>query len=99
MKREIEPRFGDALRTLRRVRGVPQEAFDQVSSRTYVSSLERGIKQPTLKKLASLAAVLDIHPATLAVLSFAPGASALELQRVLERVSRELAQIAAGERP
>lgn len=41
-----------------------------VSSRTYVSNLERGIKVPTIRKVDSLAAVLGIHPLTLLALSY-----------------------------
>ncbi len=62
--------FGRALRVARKAKGVPQESFDQVSSRTYISSLERGLKQPTVAKVGELAAVLDLHPLTLLTLSY-----------------------------
>lgn len=58
-----------ALRTARRAKGVSQEALDTVSSRTYVSSLERGLKNPTIEKLDEIASAIDIHP--LALLTFA----------------------------
>ena len=58
-----------ALRTARRVKGVSQEALDTVSSRTYVSSLERGLKNPTIEKLDEIATAIDFHP--LALLTFA----------------------------
>jgi transcriptional regulator with XRE-family HTH domain len=43
-----------ALKTVRKARGLSQEAFSDVSSRTYMSTLERDLKSPTLSKLAEL---------------------------------------------
>lgn len=62
--------FSVALRTARTARGLPQEAFDRVSSRSYVSCLERGLKQPTVAKVDELSAVLDLHPLTLLTLAY-----------------------------
>ena len=36
-----------ALKTVRKARGLSQEAFSDVSSRTYMSTLERDLKSPT----------------------------------------------------
>ena len=49
-----------ALKTVRKARGLSQEAFSDVSSRTYMSTLERDLKSPTLHKLAELCP--DGHP-------------------------------------
>ena len=62
---ELKVAFGHALRQIRLARGVTQEDFSTVSSRTYISSLERGIKSPTLEKVDSLAEALEIHPLTI----------------------------------
>ncbi|MFP5429285.1 MAG: helix-turn-helix domain-containing protein, partial [Gammaproteobacteria bacterium] len=43
--------FPAALKMVRKARGLSQEAFSDVSSRTYMSSLERGLKSPTLSKV------------------------------------------------
>ena len=40
---ELKQSFGQALRILRTSRHLTQEDFSQVSSRTYLSSLERGL--------------------------------------------------------
>lgn len=48
-------------------RGVTQEDFSVVSSRTYVGTLERGRYSPTLEKLDDLASVMEVHPVTLLV--------------------------------
>ena len=60
-----------ALKTVRKARGLSQEAFSDVSSRTYMSTLERDLKSPTLHKLAELCEVMEIHPLTLLTLAYA----------------------------
>ena len=65
-----KPTLGSALQTARKARGLSQEAFSDVSSRTYLSTLERGLKSPTLKKLEDLCDVLEVHPLTLLMLSY-----------------------------
>lgn len=82
--------FAIALRKAREARGIPQEEFDTVSSRTYVSALERGIKQPTISKVDALASVLGLHPLTLFVLSYADSSSAADVRRLLDRVHQEV---------
>jgi hypothetical protein len=69
---------------------MPQEAFDQVSSRTYVSTLERGLKEPTLSKVSALAEVCEVHPLTLLLLSFCNSAKASEIDRLLLQIKQEV---------
>ena len=47
-----------------------QESLGEVSSRTYVSTLERGLKSPTLRKIDALAAALQVHPLTLIAMCY-----------------------------
>lgn len=63
--------FGQALKKIRKARGLTQEDFSNVSSRTYLSTLERGIKSPTLEKVDALAGELNIHPLVLLLLTYA----------------------------
>lgn len=91
----IRENFGLALRSVRRLRKVPQEALDQVSSRTYVSTLERGLKSPTLDKINSISEALNIHPLTLVAYTYLRQASLAEQQALLRRVEAELAELAA----
>lgn len=70
-----------------------QEAFSDVSSRTYLSSLERDLKSPTLNKLAELCEVMDIHPLTLMTMAYA-GDSERKINELLERVRQELKDVA-----
>ena len=85
--------FPAALRIARKARDLSQEAFSDVSSRTYVSSLERGLKSPTLAKLTELCEVLDIHPLTLLTLAYAADG---QIDALFARVKRELAAIDAA---
>lgn len=62
--------FGKALKFVRKKKGLTQEDFSNVSSRTYLSTLERGLKSPTLEKIEQLASVLRIHPITLMSLAY-----------------------------
>jgi transcriptional regulator with XRE-family HTH domain len=86
--------FAAALRTVRKARGLSQEAFSDVSSRTYMSSLERGLKSPTLSKIAALSEVMDVHPLTLLTLAYA-GDGKGSADKLFARVQRELDEIAA----
>jgi transcriptional regulator with XRE-family HTH domain len=70
--------FAAALRTTRKARGLSQEAFSDVSSRTYLSSLERGLKSPTLNKLSELCAVMEVHPLTVLTLAYAADDKAID---------------------
>jgi transcriptional regulator with XRE-family HTH domain len=82
--------FSQALKTIRKARGLSQEAFSLVSSRTYVSSMERGLKTPTVSKVDELAQVLGIHPLTLLTLSYMNQSNNKEMTRLMKEVSREL---------
>jgi transcriptional regulator with XRE-family HTH domain len=81
-----------ALKTVRKSRGLSQEAFSDVSSRTYLSTLERGLKSPTLSKLNALCEVMEIHPLTLLTLAYA-GDKESNITRLLAQVQSELAPL------
>lgn len=78
-----------AIRTVRKARGLSQEAFSDVSSRTYMSSLERDLKSPTMHKLTELCEVMDVHPLTLLTLAYA-GDSTRKTDQLLAQVRQEL---------
>ena len=81
--------MSEALKTIRKARGLSQEAFSDVSSRTYMSSLERDLKSPTLNKLAELCEVMEVHPLTLLTLAYA-GDDAQRAEQLLAQVRQEL---------
>ena len=55
MKRPPRNDFGHALRVARTAASLSQEAFSDVSGRTYISQLERGERHATLSKIDELA--------------------------------------------
>nr|WP_263011017.1 helix-turn-helix transcriptional regulator [Pseudomonas asiatica] len=81
-----------AIRTVRKARGLSQEAFSNVSSRTYMSTLERDLKSPTIQKLADLCEVMEVHPLTLLTLAYARD-STREADELLAQVRQELRAI------
>ena len=89
-KVKVANRFPNALKVARNSLGLTQEDFGIVSSRTYVSSLERGVKSPTLGKIEELSTVMNIHPLTLLALSYSDEYETLALTRVLGIVRDEL---------
>jgi len=60
----LERLFGQILRELRTELGLSQEelGFESDYHRTYISQLERGQKNPSLKAIFRLARVLGIRP-------------------------------------
>lgn len=62
-----EQAFSCALRRLRVGAHLTQEqlAFESHLDRTYISLLERGLRQPTLSSMVQLAAALKVSPSTL----------------------------------
>jgi len=85
--------LSEALKTIRRARGLSQEAFSDVSSRTYMSTLERDLKSPTLNKLAELCEVMEVHPLTLLTLAYA-GKNPQQVEQLLAQVRQELDAVA-----
>ncbi len=82
-----------AIRTVRKARGLSQEAFSDVSSRTYMSSLERDLKSPTIHKLAELCEVMEVHPLTLLTLAYA-GDDLRQADKLLAQVRQQLETVA-----
>lgn len=67
---ELKLALGQALKQLRIRKGFTQEDFSDVSSRTYLSTLERGLKSPTIDKLDEIASAMDVHPTSILVLCY-----------------------------
>ncbi|KTT10312.1 helix-turn-helix domain-containing protein [Pseudomonas sp. SC11] len=88
---ELKRAFGTTLKRVRVAKGMTQEDFAMVSSRTYLSSLERGLKCPTIEKLDQLANVLGVHPVTLLLASYAERDQQEATASLLEIIKSELA--------
>ena len=85
--------FPQALRKARKAKGLSQEDFSDVSSRTYVSTLERGLYTPTLEKVEDLAQAMGIHPLTLLTMACLATAKTSNLDKLFARVRDEIAAI------
>lgn len=85
--------FGGSLKKVRKARGLTQEDFAISSSRTYVSAMERGLKNPTLEKIEALAGTLKVHPLTLLTLTYLPTGKHRGIQSLHEKVLVELEEI------
>ena len=68
---ELKSAFGTVIRWLHVKQGRTQEYFSIISSRTYISTLERGLYTPTIERLDDVALALGAHPITLLVGSYA----------------------------
>ncbi|MCB2014492.1 MAG: helix-turn-helix transcriptional regulator [Sphingobium sp.] len=64
---DIRFRFGTNLRKLREEQGLSQEAFAEEAGlhRTYVSDIERGVRNPTIMVVDRIARALRVPPGRL----------------------------------
>jgi transcriptional regulator with XRE-family HTH domain len=85
--------LGVALRAIRKHKGLSQEDFSDVSGRTYMSALERGMYSPTVDKLDELASVMGVHPVTLLVASYMKAEPGLSPEELMVRVRLELEEV------
>lgn len=86
-----------ALKLIRNARGLTQEDFGVVSSRTYMSGLERGVKNPTLRKLDEIASVMGVHPLTVLTLAYAKTSDFKDVSDLLELVQLQLDWLQKGD--
>ncbi len=87
---DIKEAFASALKQARHTHGLTQEDFSNVSSRTYVSTLERGLKNPTLDKIDVLAKTIGIHPLTLVTLTYMNVRNESNTSELFRLVSEEI---------
>jgi len=78
-----------AIKAIRKSRGLTQEDFAVVSSRTYLSSLERGLKSPTIDKIDEISKVLKIHPAAVVLMAYAMQAEPADRAALIRKISEE----------
>jgi len=82
--------FAKSLKSLRAAKDITQEDFSVVSSRTYVSMLERKLKSPTLEKIEALAKVLKVHPISLLFLTYLYASGAHDVDELCGRIRSDL---------
>lgn len=66
-KQEILFKFGNRVRELRKAKGLSQEAFSSLCGldRTYISGIERGVRNVSLANIGLIAKGLGISPSEL----------------------------------
>lgn len=67
MDRSILKAFGRRIKTIRSEQGISQEQLGQLAEldRTYISGIERGLRNVSLINIERLAAALKVEPAEL----------------------------------
>lgn len=83
--------LGMSLRRVRKSRGLTQEAFTSVSSRTHMSELERGLIGITVEKLIEIAEVMGVHPLTVLLDSFS-SYEGVTPERLLKQIAKEVTE-------
>ncbi|MCK9801591.1 helix-turn-helix domain-containing protein [Pseudomonas sp. MAFF 302030] len=94
---ELNIAFGLALKQVRSSRNLTQEDFATVSSRTYLSTLERGLKSPTLEKVDQLAGALAVHPLTILVATYVAKESYQDVELLFQKIRDELGSVSPSE--
>ena len=90
---DIKESFGLALQRARKSKEITQEDFSNISSRTYVSTLERGLCSPTVEKVELLAGALGIHPLTLLSMAYLIKSGVGDPTALMDQVKREIAEL------
>ncbi|NWB99764.1 helix-turn-helix domain-containing protein [Pseudomonas gingeri] len=85
--------FAAVLKAMRASRGLTQRNLAEVSSRTYVSKLERGYSSPTLEMLTTLSGPLNVNPLTLIAMTLS-AESGESVSTLLRRAQEEVTNLA-----
>ena len=88
----LKSAFASVLKTTRAIRGLSQKNLAEVSSRTYISKLERGQCSPTLEMVTALSASLNLSPLTLIAMTIGT-ATGQSIKSLMSQVEKELAQL------
>jgi len=94
---KIRHAFAQALKKSRKAHGLTQEDFSEVSSRTYLSTLERGKKSPTLDKINVLSQTIGIHYLSLLTLAYLYSNGENSPDLIFERIKFEIDKVNGGE--
>ncbi len=91
--------FAKALKTARKAHGLTQEDFSSVSSRTYLSTLERGQKSPTLDKIDAISQTIGVHHLSLLTLAHLYFDKESDLELILNQIRFEVSHVYANASP
>ena len=88
---ELKQALAQAIKELRKSKDLSQETVG--ASQSYISDVERGIKSPSVIKLAELAENMGVHPLTILAKSYLLADPDLGVDELLEQLRRELEEI------
>lgn len=88
----LKTSFAAVLKAMRLARGLSQKKLAEVSSRTYVSKLERGQSSPTLEMITALSAPLGVSPLTFIAMTLG-AETGQSLSALVSRVEIELEEL------
>jgi transcriptional regulator with XRE-family HTH domain len=94
---DFDKAFGKAVRDIRISRGLTQEFFTDISSRTHISRLELGQSGATLNFINKIAAALNVHPLTIISLAYLNTGNITDLSELQNVVKKDIQTLASKE--
>jgi transcriptional regulator with XRE-family HTH domain len=88
----IKTAVATVLKAMRKARGLSQRDLAEVSSRTYVSKLERGQSSPTLEMMATLSTPLGLSPLTLIAVTIG-AETGQPIRSLISRMESEITEL------
>ncbi|MFJ4131402.1 helix-turn-helix domain-containing protein [Pseudomonas cyclaminis] len=85
--------FASVLKATRAARGLSQKNLAEVSSRTYISKLERAQCSPTLEMMSALSVPLSLSPLTLIAMTMSVE-TGQSVASIVNRIEDDLAELA-----
>lgn len=89
----LKTAFAAVLKAIRGARGLSQKTLAEVSSRTYISKLERGQSSPTLEMMTALSAPLNLSPLTLVAITIG-SETGQSIRSLISRIEDEVSELA-----
>lgn len=89
----LKTAFASVLKATRAARGLSQKNLAEVSSRTYISKLERAQCSPTLEMMSALSVPLSLSPLTLIAMTMSVE-TGQSVASIVNRVEDDLAALA-----
>lgn len=89
----LKTAFAAVLKTMRGARGLSQMNLAEVSSRTYVSKLERAQSSPTLEMMTTLSGPLNLSPLTLVAITLG-AQTGQSIRSLISRIEDEVTELA-----
>lgn len=91
----LKTAFAAVLKVMRANWGLSQKKLAEVSSRTYISKLERGQSSPMLEMITVPSAQLGLHPLTLIAITIS-AESGQPITALLNQAGKEISDLASA---